>query len=237
MKPRVIVFSIAFGTLFGLSGQLFAPDAIARFPPYSHATDLKSALSPPDRAVKRETLLELNDLPAGFEVAPPLLRQMVARAIARSIADREKNNISIRETTIFVDIEEAEMVTCVTMDLPDRTARESFDDRLQRDGGRDIFQSGFQQVLRLLGEAKIDEPRAIASLEGLGNSARGYHLAATIENFPVRVFADSLAFRRGDTGVVLIVGSIGRVPERVQVRDLARSLDRRLQTESARKRP
>ncbi|MEG3436321.1 hypothetical protein V0288_04245 [Pannus brasiliensis CCIBt3594] len=236
-KPRVIIFPIVFGTFFGWSGRSFDPGAIARFPSPSHATELKSPLSAPDRNVPPETLLEVNDLPPGFEVAPPLLRQMVTRAIDRSGADLKKANISVRETTIFVNIEEAEMVTCLTMDLPDRTARESFDARLQRDGGREVFQSGFQQALRLLGEAKIEESRAIVSLQGLGESARGYRLAATIENFPVRVFADSLAFRRGSTGVVLIVGSLAREPEKVQVRDLALSLDRRLQNESARRRP
>jgi hypothetical protein len=219
-KQKFLPFALALSLIAGQS---------LLFPlPFTASTSLAIA-----RDLSRGTILDLNDLPPGFEVAPPLLQQFISRAIARSGSDLQKTNITLGEPAIFVDIENALMVTCVTLNLPDRTARENFDTRLRGDNGRAIFRSGFQQVLGFLGEAKPTEPKEIAALDRLGETARGYRMEAEVSNFPARIFADSLAFRRQGTGVLLIVGSIANVPEAVSIRDLALKLDRRLQTRSA----
>jgi hypothetical protein len=177
-------------------------------------------------------LLELTDLPAGFEVAPPLLQQIIKQAIEQTQTGLKKANIDLEKTIIFVDIGTAEIVICVTMKLANLQARETFDRQLQKTDSKEVFLLGFRQVLRFLGEAKVEEAKVIEPLAGLGESSLGYRLAASIANFSTQIFADSLAFRRREMGILLIVGSLDSPPERVDIRELAFKLDRRLQNSS-----
>lgn len=178
------------------------------------------------------TLLKLTDLPTGFEIAPPLLQQIIQQAIEQTQTDLKKVNIDLEEMVIFVDIGAAEIVACVVMKLANLQARETFDRQLQRHDAQEVFLLGFRQVLRFLGEAKVAAPKPLESLQGLGESALGYRLTASIANFPTQIFADSLAFRRQETGILLIVGSLVNLPERVDIKELAFRLDRRLQSSS-----
>jgi hypothetical protein len=232
--PLFLVYLRRIGKFWGLlwlSSQVFPSIDPLIFPQPSLATD--NSLASPEKA----TLLTLTDLPPGFEVAPPILQQLIAGAIAQTRGDLQKADIDLEETVLFLDIENAVIVAYVKMYLTNIHARATFDNHLRGEGAKELFLSGFRQITQFFGKATIAEPQAIASLQGLGETAFGYRLEATIENFSPQIFADSLLFRRRETVILLIVGSISRservatasVPERLDIRNLAEKIDRRLQ--------
>lgn len=225
-RPSFPVYLRRIGKFWGLlwlSSQVFTLINPLIFPQPSLATD--NSLESPRKA----TLLTLTDLPPGFEVAPPILQQLIAQATAQTGSDLQKADIDLEETVLFLDIENAVIVAYVKMQLTNIHARDTFDNHLQGEGAKELFLSGFKKITQFFGKATIAEPQATASLGGLGETAFGYRLEATVENFAPRIFADSLLFRRRETVILLIIGSVSSVPERLDIRYLAEKIDRRLQ--------
>jgi hypothetical protein len=233
-RPSFIVYLRQIGKFWAilwLSSQFFPLINPLIFPQPSFATD--NSLESPGKA----TLFTLTDLPPGFEVAPPILQQLIAGAIAQTRTDLKKADIDLEETVLFLDIENAVIVAYVKMCLTNIHARATFEQQLRGEGAKKLFLSGFEQMTQFFGEATFAEPRAIAPLPGLGETAFGYRLEATLENFAPRIFADSLVFRRQETVILLIVGSIAEseppaiasMPQQLDIRNLALKIDRRLQ--------
>ena len=185
------------------------------------------------QASSQSPIIELSDLPSGFELSPLLLTNLVSPAI-----DQVKNNLAKKtngvagKNIIFADVAEEDMVACVKINLPKKSSQDKFDAALKGSKGREFFQSQFKQAIQLFGNVgTLHRPEQIASLGNIGEFAQGYRLEGQVKNniFFNRVYVDTIAFRRQQTAVLVIFGSVSKRSQRVNVQELALKIDQRLQ--------
>ncbi len=177
------------------------------------------------------SFLQLCDLPSRFEDAPPFVQKLLLKGIASVNPELEKQGINVEQVATFVSIEEAEMVMGLTSRFTNGQGVETFDLQLRRADSDKIFIRGLQQSLSSLGKVTVTQVKELNNTQDIGEISRGFALEAELEKWPVSVSlsTEALAFRRGQTGVLVIIGALAHEIEDIGIQDLALVLDRRLQ--------
>lgn len=200
---------------------LLPPAWASAFPP--------SILPPIVSPFLAQATLELSDLPPRFEPAPPFLERLIFNGIAAVGPVLEQEEIAVDQISIFVAFEQAEMVMGLRAILPNQQGIERFDLQLRRPDVQALFVAGLQRSLASLGEIKVTKVQELSSLENIGEIARGFAIEAKFTRLPLGIYSETVAFRRGQRGVLIVLGTLNRPINDILIQDLARQLDRRLQ--------
>jgi hypothetical protein len=173
------------------------------------------------------TALELSDLPPRFKPVPPALKEFLFEGIAGVKPYLDREGISLEEATAFANFANAEMVIGLTFMLSDQPSLNRFDSGLNSPDASEQFVWGLKQSLQGLGAIKVKEVRELPLRRKIGNIARGMSIKAEFEELPFQLFVEAIAFRRGRSGALVIVGALNHSVRDIQVQDLAIQLDRR----------
>jgi hypothetical protein len=213
--------SFIFLTLTIILTCLFQPAWAGTFPP--------TIFLPISSPLLAQAILESSDLPPRFEPAPPFLERLIFNGIAAVNPVLEQEGITLDQISTFVAFEQAEMVMALKANLPNQQGIERFDFQLRRPDVQELFVAGLQRSLVSLGKIKITKVEELSSLEGIGELARGFAIEAKFIRLPLRIYSETVVFRRGYKGVLIVLGILDRPINDLTIQDLARQLDRRLQ--------
>jgi hypothetical protein len=173
--------------------------------------------------------LKVGDLPAGFDRAPSFVQGLIVKGIAALNPELNRQGVDLEQVTAFIDLERAEIVVGLTAHLSNSQSLKAFDLGLRRSDSSEIFVLGLKKSLSGLGKVKVNQVKELAKIEEIGEIARGFRIDGELENWSMAVETEAIAFRRGRTAALVIVGALAyEVEERTLVKDLALLLDRRL---------
>ena len=171
--------------------------------------------------------LRISDLPSRFEPGPPLLRQLILKSFASFQPYFEQNDAQSNNLSIFVDIEQAELVLGMTGHLSTQQAIKQFDQALSRSDNQQVFVQEIEKSLQAFGPLKIKQIEKLES-SAIGDRSQAFRFQANTQGLPVRIFGEFVILRRNNTAAVVVLGALNRPLDDLRVPELATRLDNRL---------
>jgi hypothetical protein len=174
-------------------------------------------------------LLTAEDLPSSFIKMPDFIKQPMLKAITSSLQSYFGNNeITVQDLLAFLDFKNLTIALGFTTSLPNEQTLRKFDAGLEGEAALQTFADSVKKSSYLLGTVSIKQQTLLADLpKRIGEVSLGMSVIAETRSAPL--FADMVAFRRGKTGAVTILGSLNQKSAAVTVSELAQKMDARLQ--------
>ena len=131
--------------------------------------------------------LRISDLPPRFEPGPPLLRQLILKSVGSFQPYSPQDEAQSNNLSIFVDIEQAELVLGITTHLPTQKAIAQFDQVLGRSENQQIFVQEIEKSLQAFGPFKIKQIEKLES-STIGDRSQAFRFQANAQGLPVEIF-------------------------------------------------
>jgi len=208
------LWTVLFLSLLGIAGNAIAPVRSIVLPSLAQGSAPKTILPA--------------DLPSRFDPAPAFLQKIILNSIAALNPDFKREGIVLEEAATFIDLEQAEIVMGLTANLPNVDAIKKFDAGLRSPDSQQIFIEGLKKSLSSFGKVEITQVKELSTVNKLGQIARGFAIEAKLPDRGLTISTESVAFRRGNTGILVILGAIDHPLTSIRAADLALRLDRRL---------
>ena len=171
--------------------------------------------------------LRISDLPSRFEPGPPLLRQLILKNFGSFQPYFGQNDAQSNNLSIFVDIEQAELVLGITSHLSTQQAIAQFDQALNRSDNQQIIVQELEKSLQAFGPLKIKQIEKLES-STIGDRSQAFRFQADAQGLPVAIFGEFVILRRNNAAAVVVVGALNRPLDDLRVPELAARLDNRL---------
>jgi hypothetical protein len=214
MAYRLLFLTILlFGCLLG-GHSAIVPIAIFIMPSIAQAQTLQTIVPA--------------DLPSRFDPAPPFLQKLILSSIMTLLPDLKQGGIIFEEASTFMDLEQAEIVMGLTANLLTPVVIKKFDTGLRSPDTQQIFIDGLRKSLSSFGKVEITQVRELRGVNKLGQVAKGFAIEAKLSERGFTLSTESIAFRRGNKGVLVIMGALDHPLTGIRAIDIALRLDRRL---------
>ena len=171
--------------------------------------------------------LRISDLPARFEPGPPFLRQLILKNFGSFQSYFQHNEPQTNNLSIFIDIEQAELVLGMTSHLSTQQAIVQFDQALSRSDNRQMFVQELEKNLQAFGPLKIKQIEKLES-SAIGDRSQAFRFQADAQGLPLTIFGEFVILRRNNATAVVVIGSLNQPLDDLRVPELASRLDNRL---------
>ena len=213
---QATLLSALFLTNLGLSPVISSVKAIN--------PSLENSSDEPQKLLEN---LRISDLPSRFEPGPPLLRQLILKNFGSFQPYFEQNDAPSNNLSIFVDIEQAELVLGITSHLSTQQAIAQFDQALSRSDNQQIFVQALEKNLQAFGPLKIKQIEKLES-SAIGDRSQAFRFQANAQGLPLTIFGEFVILRRNNAAAVVVIGALNHPLDDLRVPELASRLDNRL---------
>jgi hypothetical protein len=179
------------------------------------------------QTIPPKTIL-LSDIPPRFQPAPAFFQKLILNGITTVNPDFKREGVILEDATTFIDLEQVEMILGLTANLPNQAVIQKFDAGLRNPNIQKTFIDGLKNSLSSLGKVKISEVGELHTLKNLGQVAKGFNITAKFSDQDLTIFTESIAFRRGNKVILIILGAVDHPLTAIQAADIAFRLDQRL---------